>query len=165
MKAAVLWFPLLLLAACATSTPPAPDVVRDELAPGGKLRLGVVAPAGAPAKGVGVDIGGELARRLGVPLEVVRYDTPTALWVGVTRGEWDVATLPIDPQRASEMNFTAAYLYQGEALVALAVARGRNASYPWAYEFIEELKSSGFVGESISRAGLPGARVAPARAK
>ena len=164
MIRAVLLLPLMLLFACATTAPPVPAVVRSELAPTGKLRVGVVAPAGA-AKGVAVDIGRELASRLGVPFEAVRYDSPAALWVGVTRHEWDVASLAIDPQRASEMNFTAAYLYQGEAPVALAVPKGRVAAYPYAYDFIEELKANGFVGEAISREGLAGMRVAPARAK
>lgn len=164
MRFAALLFPLALLFACAATAPSAPPVVRTELAPTGKLRVGVVAPAGV-AKGVAFDIGRELANRLGVPFEAVRYDSAAALWVGVTRGEWDVASSTIDPQRASEMNFTAAYLYVGEAPVALAVAKGRSAGYPYAYEFIEDLKSTGFVGEAISREGVPGARVAPARAK
>ncbi len=157
-------FALLMLAACAATAPTVPAVVRSEMAPTGKLRVGVVAPPG-PVKGVSVEIGRELANRLGVPFEAVRYDSAAALWVGVTRHEWDVASSVIDPRRANDMNFTAAYLYQGETPVALAVARGRAAAYPFAYEFIEELKSSGFVGEAISREGLAGARVAPARAK
>lgn len=154
----------LLVAACAApSTSVAPEV-RANVAPTGKLRVGVVS-ATPQMKGVGVDIGREMASRLGVPVELVRYETPSALWVGVTRNEWDVASAPIDPQRATDMNFTSAYLYLGEQPIALAVPRGRTAAYSYAYDFIEDLKASGFVGEALSRDGLAGARVAPARAK
>ncbi|APV50917.1 hypothetical protein BWI17_15195 [Betaproteobacteria bacterium GR16-43] len=162
MRLATLAFLAVLLASCAAPTSSVPPAVRSELAPTGKLRVGVV---GSTSKGVGVDIGRELGQRLGVPVEFVRYESASALWVGVTKGEWDVASLGIDAQRANEMNFTAAYLYLGDVPVALAVPRGRTAAYPYTYEFVEDLKSSGFVGEAIARDTLPGARVAPARAK
>jgi len=157
-------FIVLAVAACAPTATSVAPTLRSEAAPTGKLRVGVVS-ATPQMKGVGVDIGREMASRLGVPAELVRYESPSALWSGIARNEWDVASLAIDPQRASDMNFTSAYLYLADRPVAVAVPRGRPAAFAFAYDLVEDLKASGFVGEAISREGLAGARVAPARAK
>lgn len=47
--------------------------------------------------------------------------------------------------------------------IALAVPRGRPAGHAYAHAFIEEMKASGAVAEALSRSGVSGARVAPAR--
>jgi polar amino acid transport system substrate-binding protein len=264
------WFALLLPLAlafgCAAPSGPAVSpAARSELAPTGKLRVGLLAAnplfvtQGTPPealRGIAVDLGRELASRLAVPMEPVRYPNVAALVEGVGKGEWDVAFLGIDPERAAVMNFTSAYLYGentflvppgsparsmadldrpgktvatlarsvqenylrqnmknatlvsmsgppaafgllkegkvdavassvqvlGEGAkavpgakllegsyydspIGMAVARGRSAGLAYAYEFIEEQKSSGAVRESLSRSGLAGARVAPAGAK
>ena len=118
---------LALAAGCAQVAPKAGDpVLRAELAPTGKLRVGLIAnnpsfvTQGTPPgvlKGVAVDIGNELARRLGVPMEPVRYASVGALWAGVRKGEWDVAMLAIDPERAADMHFTGAYMYTENTLL------------------------------------------------
>lgn len=93
--------------------------VRSELAPSGMLRVGInhgnfllVTPgssAEAP-RGVAPDLARELGRRLGVPIAFSRYDTAGALGDAVRAGAWDVAFLGAEPQRATEIAFTAAYL-------------------------------------------------------
>lgn len=93
--------------------------VRSELAPTGKLRVGLNygnfllvlkdAPDGTP-RGIAPDLGRELGKRLGVPVEFVRYDQAGKLADGVKNGAWDVAFLGAEPQRANEIAFTAAYL-------------------------------------------------------
>ena len=93
--------------------------VRSELAPTGKLRVGLNygnfllvlkdAPDGTP-RGIAPDLGRELGRRLDVPVEFVRYDQAGKLADGVKNGAWDVAFLGAEPQRANEIAFTAAYL-------------------------------------------------------
>lgn len=93
--------------------------VRSELAPTGKLRVGLNygnfllvlkdAPDGTP-RGIAPDLGRELGKRLGVPVEFVRYDAAGKLADGVKTGAWDVAFLGAEPQRANEIAFTAAYL-------------------------------------------------------
>jgi polar amino acid transport system substrate-binding protein len=93
--------------------------VRSELAPSGTLRVGLnhgnfllVTPGSSATdpRGVAPDLARELARRLGVPIEFSRYETAGALGDAVRTGAWDVAFLGAEPQRATEIAFTAAYL-------------------------------------------------------
>jgi polar amino acid transport system substrate-binding protein len=90
-----------------------------ELAPTGKLRIGLNysnfllvlkdAPDGTP-QGIAPDLGRELAKRLGVKPDYVKFDAAGKLADGVKKGMWDVAFLGNEPQRASEIAFTPAYL-------------------------------------------------------
>ena len=41
----------------------------------------------------------------------VLYQNIPALMEGTIRREWDITFLPIDPDRAAAMNFTAPYMY------------------------------------------------------
>jgi polar amino acid transport system substrate-binding protein len=61
-------------------------------------------------KGVGFDLGKELARRLGVPLEPVLYPSVGALLDNGKTGAWDVAFVGYSPARAKEWDFTALHL-------------------------------------------------------
>jgi polar amino acid transport system substrate-binding protein len=115
-KLAVLLLMALLTASCAT-TPPVAPAIRAELAPTGTLRAGLnfqnalltaKGPFGEP-RGVAVDLARELARRLGVPLEIVPFSSAGALAGSVKTGKWDVAFLGDEPQRANEIAFTDAY--------------------------------------------------------
>jgi polar amino acid transport system substrate-binding protein len=99
-----------------------PDVspaVRAELAPTGKLRIGInygnfllvtAYTAGAEPRGPAPDLARELGRRLGVPVEFVAFDTAGKLADAVKTGAWDAAFLGAEPQRAGEIAFSAAYL-------------------------------------------------------
>jgi polar amino acid transport system substrate-binding protein len=89
-----------------------------ELAPSGKLRVGINhgnflivsgTRDGVPV-GVAPDLGREVARRLGVPVEFVEYRQAGDLAEGARKGAWDVGFLGAEPQRANEIAFTAAYL-------------------------------------------------------
>src|SRR5262249_5702666 len=93
--------------------------IRSELAPSGKLRVGLnhgnfllVTPGSSAAdpRGVASDVARELGRRVGVPVEFIKFDTAGKLGDGVKTGAWDVAFLGAEPQRAAEIAFTAAYL-------------------------------------------------------
>jgi polar amino acid transport system substrate-binding protein len=99
--------------------PPISPAARSELAPTGKLRVGInygnfllvtSYTPGAEPRGPAPDLGRELARRLGVPVEFIAFDTAGKLADGVKSGAWDVAFLGAEPQRAGEIAFTAAYL-------------------------------------------------------
>jgi len=109
------WF-VLTSGAMATEITPA---IRSELAPSGKLRVGLnhgnfllVTPGSSASdpRGVAPDVARELGRRVGVPVEFVKFETAGKLGDGVKTGAWDVAFLGAEPQRAAEIAFTAAYL-------------------------------------------------------
>jgi len=61
-------------------------------------------------KGVGFDLGKELARRLGVPFEPVFYPSVGVLLDGGKAGAWDVAFVGYSPDRAKEWDFTTLHL-------------------------------------------------------
>jgi polar amino acid transport system substrate-binding protein len=94
-------------------------VVRADLAPSGTLRAGInyanfilatKDPASGESRGVAIDLTRELGRRLGVPVELIPYDSVAAMVDAATAGAWDIAFLGIDPAREGEISFTAAYL-------------------------------------------------------
>ena len=95
------------------------NVARKELAPSGKLRIGLNygnfllvlkdAPDGAP-RGIAPDLGRELGSRLGVPVEFVKFAQAGQLADAVRDGKCDVGFLGAEPQRAAEIAFTKAYL-------------------------------------------------------
>jgi polar amino acid transport system substrate-binding protein len=99
--------------------PEASQIARSELAPTGTLRVGVNMSnflltrtdeaTGKPA-GLAVDLGRELARRLNLPVEFIPYPNPGALADAAKNGVWDVGFLGAEPQRANEIDFTAAYV-------------------------------------------------------
>ena len=96
------------------------DAARDELAPSGRLRVAVaISPLGGPfwsakdatgkATGVPVDLGRELARRLGVPVDYVLYENSGQITDAAARGEWDVTFVPTDVERAKKLAFGPIY--------------------------------------------------------
>src|SRR5437870_8156087 len=107
---------LLTFAVAMAQVPPA---ARTDLAPTGKLRAGVnygnfilavKDVATGESRGVDIDLMRELAQRLGVPAEIVAYDSVAKMVDAAPTGTWDIAFLGADPARAGEISFTAAYL-------------------------------------------------------
>jgi polar amino acid transport system substrate-binding protein len=94
------------------------DVLKD-LAPTGKLRAAINlgnsvlaqsdGATGQP-KGITPDLAYELGRRLGVPVELVTYQSAGKVFGDVKSGAWDVAFVAIEPVRAAEIEFTAPYV-------------------------------------------------------
>ena len=93
--------------------------VLSDLAPTGKLRVGinygnpVLAtrdPSSGDLRGVAVDLGRELGRRVGVPVELVAFESAGKMFDAVKAGAWDVAFLAVDPGRADQIDFTAPYV-------------------------------------------------------
>jgi ABC-type amino acid transport substrate-binding protein len=89
------------------------DAARAELAPTGKLRvilfpLPIIASKDAAGvlSGVPVDLSRELAKRLGVPLELMAAETPVATVDQVKNGEADVTFLVNLPVRAALIDFS-----------------------------------------------------------
>ena len=109
----------LLIAGCVSIASAPSQEERQALAPTGKLRVALY--LGAPAsiirgatpeesKGLGFDMGKELARRIGVPFEPVVYPSPGAIMGGLKSGEWDLTFFGPTPERESVLNFTAPFL-------------------------------------------------------
>ena len=93
---------------------------REEAAPTGKLRVGVVsAPAqsaffvvkdaGSEPRGVTVDLGKELARQLGVPVEFFVVSSSGELVDAMSSAALDVAFMPIDAERRERVDFGPTY--------------------------------------------------------
>ena len=144
---------LLALAGSAVAQDAPPDALKD-LAPTGKLRAainlgnGVLAqkdPASSEPKGITPDLARELAKRLGVPLEMVVFESAGKVFDGAKTGAWDVAFIAIEPVRTAEIEFTAPYvIIEGTYMVPMnsplktvtdvdrpgvRIAVGRGAAY------------------------------------
>jgi polar amino acid transport system substrate-binding protein len=91
---------------------------KSELTPTGKLRVGinygnfllVTKHSDTEYSGIAVDLGRELGKRLNVPVDLVPFATAGKLADAVKAGAWDIAFLGNEPQRASEIAFSPAYL-------------------------------------------------------
>jgi len=174
MNALQRWLPLAVLAlitsGCAsTQVFPTPEA-RQALTPTGKLRVAINLGNPALAKrdaasgqvsGITLDLGRALASRLEADFVPVLYPDAGALLDAAKAGAWDLGFVAIDPARADTLEFTAPYMEVGDTLHAIAVPRGRRPGLGFAAAFVEELKSSGAVAESIKRHAIRGVDVAP----
>lgn len=127
-QAAILLLTVAMASAWAAA-PTASPAARSELAPAGKLRVGVlitnpafIAKDGSPAemRGVAADLGRELAKQVGASFEPVRYQSIAKLVDGAKAGEWDVAFLGFEAERAAWMDYSAPYLEIGNSYLVLA---------------------------------------------
>src|SRR5205823_12559171 len=93
--------------------------MKTELAPSGKLRIGLNYSnfllvlgddADGEPRGIAPDLGRELARRAGLPFEYVKFDAAGKLFDAVKSAACDVGFLGAEPQRANEVEFSPAYL-------------------------------------------------------
>src|SRR5687767_12413063 len=109
MRAALLAVIALFLGGCASTPPPA---AVSDLAPTGKLRaainvgnpiLAARGPAGGEPSGVSVDLARELARRLGVPVQLEAFESAGKVVEAGKAGGWDIAFVALDPARAAEI--------------------------------------------------------------
>jgi polar amino acid transport system substrate-binding protein len=97
---------------------PSPAIVK-ELAPTGKLRAAInfgnpvlaqKDAATGDGRGVTGDLARELAKRLGVAVEFVAFDTAGKVSGSAKDGIWDICFLAIDPVRAADIAFTGPYV-------------------------------------------------------
>ena len=105
------------------------ESVRKELIPTGKLRVAIaigptpgagnVAIENGKPRGIAVDLGTELAGKLGVPVDFVHYPNSGALTDAAESGAWDVAFIPVDDERRKKVDFGPAHIVlQSTYLVA-----------------------------------------------
>jgi polar amino acid transport system substrate-binding protein len=92
---------------------------RADLAPTGTLHVGINFsnilltardPVTRAPSGVALDLAHEFGKRLGVPVKIVSYESAGALAEAAGSGEWQLGFLAIEPKRANEITFTAAYV-------------------------------------------------------
>jgi len=128
---------LSAIVAAASALAMTPQAAVADLAPTGKLRAAInfgnpvlasKDPSTGEARGVSVDLARELARRLGVPLEVVTFNAAGKVVDAIKSGVWDVAFVAIDPARAMDMDYSAPYVViEGAYLVPNASPFSSNA--------------------------------------
>lgn len=107
-----------LLIVCAVTQTGAGSEPSAALAPMGRLRVAfLLGPiyvtkdsATGELKGVAIDLGQELARRIGVPFEPVSYASLPEVIGGAKTHAWDVALMGINAERAAVMDFSAPYM-------------------------------------------------------
>lgn len=125
----------LLLAGCAGMPGDVNSGAAAELGATGKLRAAINfgnpilasrGPGGGP-QGVSVDLAREAACRLGMPLELVTFDSAGSVVDAVKAQQVDLAFVAIDPVRAADMEYTAPYvIIEGSYLVRTGSALQRN---------------------------------------
>jgi polar amino acid transport system substrate-binding protein len=122
-------FAAVMLAGGLSATARA-DIMK-ELVPTGKLRVAIaVAPAPSALyavkdatsgkfRGVTVDLGTALAKKLGVPVEFLAHLASGEIQNSAESGRWDVTFMPVDDERKKFVDFGNAYhLLQSTYLVA-----------------------------------------------
>ena len=129
---------LPLLAGCAQAPPgprqPPADAVT-ELAATGTLRAAINfgnpilarRGAGGAPEDVSVDLAREAARALGVPVDLVLFESAGNVVDAVRARQVDLAFVAIDPVRAADMDYTAPYvIIEGAYIVRNASPLQRN---------------------------------------
>ena len=93
--------------------------IRAQLAPKGVLRAGInmankllvtAETASGEPEGVGPELAGHIADRLGVQVVYVPFASPGELADAVTEDVWDIGLIGAEPTRAEKIIFTAAYV-------------------------------------------------------
>ncbi|MGA8004963.1 MAG: transporter substrate-binding domain-containing protein, partial [Burkholderiales bacterium] len=101
------------------TAPKITSAARAELAPTGRLRVGInlqnfllvnEASRGGEPSGIVPDLARELARVAGMEFDFVPFDSAGKLADAASTGVWDVAFLAAEPARAKDIAFSPAYL-------------------------------------------------------
>jgi polar amino acid transport system substrate-binding protein len=111
---------LILGVSILMAVPASADPLTDQIAPTGKLRVGIGVSAAGGAywsnknaaggyTGVPVDLGKAMAAQLGVPVEYVPYPNSGEITNAASKGEWDITWLPQDAERETKMSFGPIY--------------------------------------------------------
>jgi polar amino acid transport system substrate-binding protein len=111
---------MLLVAALAVTGAAAQEHPVKELIPTGKLRFGVafapkmsalfvVKESDGTPRGIAADLGNELARELGVPVEFMVAPNTGVLTDALASGAIDTAFMPVDDERMKRLDFGPAY--------------------------------------------------------
>ena len=118
---------LLLPAGCACGADPGLASARAQLSSTGRLRAAInlgnpiLASRGeqpGELRGVSVDLAREVARRLGVEIDLLAFESAGKTVEAIKAGQVDMAFVAIDPVRGADMDYTAPYvIIEGAYLV------------------------------------------------
>ena len=108
----------ILICGCAATLPAPTDEARNQLAPGGILRVAVLTSnpiigtkdAKGELGGTTVLLGRELAASAGVGVRFIDYTAVNRLVEDAAKGAWDVAVVAIDPARRNVLDFSPPHL-------------------------------------------------------
>jgi polar amino acid transport system substrate-binding protein len=128
---------LVLLGSVMMAIPACAEDLMKEIAPTGKLRVGIGISAAGGAywsnktesgaySGVPVELGKEMAAQLGVPVEYVPYSNSGLITDAASKGEWDVTFLPQDKEREGRMAFGPTYEVSEATYIVKAGSRITN---------------------------------------
>ncbi len=116
---------LAVAAVPAWAQAPSPAVLKD-LAPTGKLRAAInfgnpvlaqKGPNGEP-RGVSAELAAALAKKLGVPLDYVKFEAAGKVFEALAKGDVDVGFIAIEPARSAQVDFSPPYvIIQGTYMV------------------------------------------------
>lgn len=116
----------------STHTMAAEELVLKELAPTGKLRVGLayapsptpifVARDGANVSGPAFDIGNALAKKLGVPVELHVTATTGELTEAGSAGTIDIGFMPADEARRQKLDFSPPYFVIESTFITTAAS-------------------------------------------
>ncbi|MBR0713216.1 ABC transporter substrate-binding protein [Bradyrhizobium liaoningense] len=104
----------LVVALALLVTPAFADGEKQVLAPGGSLRVGIypgsptsmVTDAAGKPHGLSYDLGGELAKQLGVAVDYVRFQRVADIVTAIKNGEVDFTVTNATPARANDVSFS-----------------------------------------------------------
>jgi len=100
----------------------------DDVAPGGTLRAAYIATTPAQAtrdattgatRGPSYDLTVELAKRLGIAIDMKPVAGPAAVIAAVSRGEADIGFIAYEPSRAGTIDFSQTYLLVQQSFIVL----------------------------------------------
>lgn len=104
-----------------TMTSELSPAARTQLAPGGRMKVGIaVGPAASPVwatrdavtgkpRGVSVDIATAIAEHLGLPLELVEFSSSGDIVKNADTGAWTLTFIPVDAERKLLVDFGTNY--------------------------------------------------------
>ena len=163
----------LLVAGCTGLQGSASPQTRAALAPTGKLRVAFLsAPiyatkdaATGELRGVAIDLGKELAQRAGVPFDPVVYASFPELMNGAKSGQWDVALMGVDAQRATVVDFSAPFMNVEQGYLVRAgvqIAAASDVDVPGVRVGVLEKSSlDSLLSQTLKNAALVRAKTLP----
>jgi polar amino acid transport system substrate-binding protein len=113
------------------------DEARADLAPHGRLRLAFPVasalyvtkdPTSGALTGMSMDLGNELAARLGVAFEPQPCTTVRDLIDATGTGRWDIATIVMEAEREKIFDYSSAYIEADSTYLVPAGATVRNVA-------------------------------------